>query len=276
MLKNGTLRLAAILLAVPALALGGCSSTPAAAPAGETTAVVQSPTPAPTEAAPPTDAPGLASTVSASMEKITSVSFTSDITAAGQTLKGTGHQKITNGRLEAARITQDMGAAGQMTILIAGGKLYITLPAAAGMTTADKPWLLVDETSTDPRIAALWTSMKGTLESSPLDQYSSFAQSAASVTLVGRETVNGVQATKYNVVVDASKLPAGSEERSKLEAAGLTTIPTDMWVDAQGRPVKFTQELTVQGQQVSTTITFGDYNSPVDIQAPAASEISPS
>jgi len=44
-------------------------------------------------------------------------------------------------------------------------------------------------------------------------------------------------------------------------------------VDAEGRPVKATQELTVQGQDVSTVVSLGDFDQPVTITAPSAEQV---
>lgn len=271
--KHRAFRFAAILLVAPALALGGCSSSPT-----ENTGASQSE--AATTAAPaveaPKDAAGLAKTVQNATKEITTLSFTSEISAAGQVISGSGQQKMSNGKLEAAKISQSMGEMGQIDIVIVDGKVYVKLPAAMGVTTAEQPWVEVNEASSNPTIAAMWTSLKPSLETSPVDTYSNFIQATSSVTFIGPETVDGVETNHYNVVVDPSKLPVGSQEKAQLEAAGLESIPTEMWIDESGRPVKLVQKLDIQGQAFSTTMNFSDYGTAVDISAPAAGEISPS
>jgi hypothetical protein len=44
-------------------------------------------------------------------------------------------------------------------------------------------------------------------------------------------------------------------------------------VDGKGRPVKVTENLTVQGQTVDTTVTIGDFDAPVTITAPPADQV---
>ncbi len=275
--KHRAFRFAAILLVAPALALGGCSSNPTEN-ATENAGTSQSEsaiTTAPAAEA-PKDAASLAQTVQNATKELTTLSFTSEISAAGQIISGSGQQKMSGGKLDAAKISQSMGEMGQIDIVIVDGKVYIKLPAAMGMTTAEQPWVEVNEASSNPTIAAMWTSLKPTLETSPVDTYSNFIQATSSVTLIGPETVDGVKTNHYNVVVDPSKLPAGSQEKAQLEAAGLESIPTEMWIDESGRPVKLVQKLDVQGQAFSTTMNFSGYGTAVDISAPAASEISPS
>ncbi|WP_170835558.1 LppX_LprAFG lipoprotein [Arthrobacter alpinus] len=228
------------------------------------------------EAGAPKDAASLAITVQEATKKLTTLTFTSEMSVAGQVISGSGQQKMSGGKVETAKISQKMGDMGQIDMIIVDGKVFIKLPAAMLLGTAEQPWVEVDEASSNPAIAAMWTSLKPTLESSPVDTYSDFIQATSSVTLVGPETVDGVKTNHYKVDVDPSKLPADSQEKAQLEAAGLTSIPTEMWIDESGRPVKLTQKMDVQGQGLSTTMTFSDYGSPVYITAPPAGEISPS
>ena len=276
--QRRALRFAAIFLVAPALALGGCTSSAGdnAESSPSEAATTAAAAPVTSTAAAPQDAAGLAKTVQEATQKLSTLSFTSEVSAAGQVISGSGQQKMSNGKLEAAKISQSMGEMGQMDIIIVDGKVYLKLPPALGVTTDAQPWVEVSENSSNPVIATMWSSLKPTLETSPVNTYSSFIEATSSVTLVGPETLDGVETSHYSVVIDPGKLPAGSQEKAQLEAAGLDSIPTDMWIDKSGRPVKMVQKLDVQGQAMSTTMTFGDYDAAVDISAPAAGEISPS
>lgn len=269
--KRRSLRFAATFMLLPAVALGGCSTAPADKPAASQ---ATSATVAAVEA--PKDAASLAKAVQDATSQMTTVSFTSEVAVAGQVISGSGQQKMSGGKLDSANITQSMGELGQLEMILIDGKVYIKLPTTMKMTTNEQPWLEVSEGSSNPAIAAMWTSLKPTLESSPVDTYSNFIQATSSVTLVGPDTVDGVKTNHYNVVIDPSKLSPKSKEKAQLEAAGLTSIPTEMWIDESGRPVKLTQKLEVQGQTLSTTIAFSNYGSPVTVTAPPAGEISPS
>lgn len=269
--KGRPYRFAACILLLPALALGGCSATPAdtaGAPQSAATTV------AAVEA--PKDAASLAKFVQEATNQMTTLSFTSEMMLGGQVISGSGQQKMSGDKLEAATISQKMGEMGQIDMIIVDGKVYAKLPVAMKLTTAEQSWVEISATSSNSVIAAMWTSMKPSLESSPVDTFSNFVQASSSVTLVGPETVDGVKASHYSVIIDPSKLSAGSTEKAQLESAGLSTIPTEMWIDEVGRPVKLVQKMEIQGQSLSSTMTFSNYGSPVNIKAPSANEISPS
>lgn len=75
--------------------------------------------------------------------------------------------------------------------------------------------------------------------------------------------------------MDVSKLPTTSAlSKQALAASGLKTIPVQLWVDDQGRPVKLTERLHVQGQTLHTVSTISRYNQPVTITAPPANQVS--
>jgi hypothetical protein len=87
-------------------------------------------------------------------------------------------------------------------------------------------------------------------------------------------TVNGVKTTHYKIVVDIAKLPANLPGKDSLGASGLSTLPLDLYVDDQGRPIRVSEDFKVQGQAVSTNVTVSRYNQPVTVVAPPASQVS--
>jgi hypothetical protein len=48
----------------------------------------------------------------------------------------------------------------------------------------------------------------------------------------------------------------------------------DLWVDRQGRLRKVTENLTVKGQRVATTVEIGQFDAPVTITPPPADQVS--
>jgi hypothetical protein len=103
-----------------------------------------------------------------------------------------------------------------------------------------------------------------------------FAKAASSVTPNGSDTINGVRADHYSVVVDVKKLPDTYPGKGALVSAGLTTIPVELWVDSKGRPVQVTEKISVSGQEATTKVGISKYNVPVSISAPPASQVSTS
>lgn len=96
-----------------------------------------------------------------------------------------------------------------------------------------------------------------------------------SLELVGQEEVDGVDADHYKAVMNTASyadvlgLPADA-------AAGLPkTIPFDIWIDGENRPVKYDVSLSAQGVTTSTSQTYYDYGADVDITVPEDSDTVP-
>lgn len=85
---------------------------------------------------------------------------------------------------------------------------------------------------------------------------------------VGEESIEGVATTHYKATMstknyaDVLGLPA---EAAKLMPA---TMPFDMWIDEENRPVKMTLEFDIAGQKSSTEQTYFDYGADIDVTVP--------
>jgi hypothetical protein len=148
----------------------------------------------------------------------------------------------------------------------------VQLPPSINRT--GKAWALVSTSSSNPVIKQLATTLESAQQSASLQQYTDFTEAASGLQVVGQEQVAGADATHYHLTVDVTKLPQASPGREQLLTAGVLSLPVDVWVDAKGRPVKLTEELTVQDQQVSTVVTVGSFDAPVSITAPPADQVS--
>jgi hypothetical protein len=74
-------------------------------------------------------------------------------------------------------------------------------------------------------------------------------------------------------VVDAAKLPAALPARQHMPASGVGTIPVQLYLDSTDRPVRVSDQVTVQGQKVATDVVFSRYDEPVTITAPPAGQV---
>jgi hypothetical protein len=222
-------------------------------------------------AAPPTDAAGLAAALQQGARSIRSAHLSLLVSAAGQTIDGQGDETLSAGKLQDLDLTETVPGAGQIRILMAGGQTYVQLPAS--VNRSGKPWTLVSTSSSNPVVAQLASTLEQTQQSASLDQYTAFTRAATGLQVVGPEQVGGADATHYKISVDVTRLPETQPGREQLLSAGLTTLPVDLWVDAEGRPVKVTEDLTVQGQTVDTTVTIGNFDAPVTITAPPADQV---
>jgi hypothetical protein len=218
----------------------------------------------------PSDAAGLAAFLEDGTASIRSAHLELEVDAAGNSIKGSGDETLKDGTAEAFDLTETIPGVGDIRVLLVDGQTYVQLPA--GLNPSDKPWLLISADSTNPVVQQLATSLQSVTSSSSLDQYTAFTQ-AATVTVVGTEQVDGADATHYALNVDVTKLPNDTAGRSDLLSAGLVKLPVDLWVDDHGRPVKVSEELTVQGQKVTTLVTLGNFDEDVTITAPPADQV---
>ncbi|MBV9650131.1 MAG: hypothetical protein JO296_08330 [Pseudonocardiales bacterium] len=262
-----TRRLVAAAMVCLAIAVPSCSTS--GHPSGASATSISSAGPA---SPGPTDAAGLAGLLHRGISSVSSVHLALNVTSPGQTINGEGDAKLASGTLQALDITEQLGPAGKRRLLIVDQATYAQVPEAANQ--ASKPWVLVTRDSPNPAVRNMATSLEAVRKSASLDHFSTFASAAQSVQLVGKESLNGSPVTHYLVNVDVAKLPENTPGRQPLLGAGVTTLPIELYVDDQGRPVKATQDITVQGQRTSTVIAFSRFNAPVSISAPPSDQVS--
>jgi hypothetical protein len=263
---------AALMLAGFAVALAGCASSGAGSAPTSTSTSPTSSSPASSASssagAVTPAALAFAHRVAGAFRQVTSAHFELSTTVNDTSNLGSGDEKISGGKLQAMRISEDLpGMNGGIEMLYVAGKVYIKVPPAFNKT--GKPFELVSTSSSDPRIRKLASTINNSIASGSLKTLSDFAAGAMTVKLVGKSPAG----THYSVVVDPTKLPASYPGRAALLAAGITTIPIDVYLDSQGRPVLFTERLSVKGHVVTTKVTVSRYNQPVTISAPPASQL---
>lgn len=259
--------LAVLATAATTAVLAGCGSGSTHAASGD--AASTSPA-APSSAATPTDAAGLAQLLEKSNASVSSAHLTMTVAAGSVVISGVGNELLSQGKLKAMDLTETVPKVGELRVLIAAGKTYLKLPAS--VNHAVKPWVLVSPTSSNPVVRRLGTTLQSIEQTTSLDQFTAFT-SAARIARHMQETLDGAQVTHYVLSVDLAKLPASLPGKQQLTAAGLTTLPVDLWVDQRGRMVKFVENLDVKGQHVATTLNVGQYNAPVTVTPPPADQV---
>ncbi|MGH3719572.1 MAG: hypothetical protein ACRDRI_12195 [Pseudonocardiaceae bacterium] len=198
------------------------------------------------------------------------------MSAAGQTIKGEGDEKLSGATLQAGDISEEIGPdlTLRLRLIIIDRTTYAQLPAE--LNPAGKPWVRLTPDSSNPTIRTMATLIESVRNSASLDQSTTFTSAARRVTLVGKESLDAVPVTHYSIEVDVAKLPSTTPGRQTLLGAGVTTLPVELSVDDEGRPVKLTQDVTVQGQSASTVITLSRFNAPVSISAPPPDQVATS
>lgn len=157
---------------------------------------------------------------------------------------------------------------------------------AAGLPVPDgKEWV---EISLPSQMAgdSLPFVQPGDVNASPMDLLSALTSVASKVSDLGSATIRGVAVTHYRVIVDLAK--AEAHQRLEAPAAfhafasslGSSTLPVDVWVDAQARVSRIEISLPVPsgsgmpgGFRVTEAADFYDFGIPVQVSAPPASEV---
>jgi hypothetical protein len=221
----------------------------------------------------PTTAQQLGAKLVSGYRSITSAHLNLTFTIAGITVTGSGDEKVSQGTLTAMKLSESLPTGGTIQVIHVDNKTYVKLPAAENHT--GKPYILVSPQSSSPIVQQLAGSLNTALSAASIKTYDTFVRAAKSIKVDGHETVAGVGATHYTVVVDVTKLPTTSAfSKQALAASGIKTIPVDLWIDDQGRPVKIVEKLSIQGKSLNVTATIGKYNQPVSIAAPPANQVS--
>jgi hypothetical protein len=261
--------------AAVALALSACGS--ASGTSGSAAA-------APTSAGPSASAsPSASAAVASSANAVALQTAALATTSAGSaklTLDETTQSDGKTVTVQGSGVT-DLGSPGngQFTLSTSGQSVqirvldkvaYELLPASLrGKASGGKPWIRIDAADAGADATAV---------SAPnASQQLSFLKAARDITEVGTETVDGVSTTHYRMQADLSQL------KGTLGGASLpTSVPVDVWVNAQHRIVREKVSLSVsvkpspsaapqQATNVST-IQLSDFGTPVAVTAPPAGQ----
>ncbi|HEX9343747.1 MAG TPA: hypothetical protein VF995_09055 [Actinomycetota bacterium] len=159
---------------------------------------------------------------------------------------------------------------GQTTItLLADGVLYQQLPPSFA-DRLGRHWVKLDLSGLGAAAQPNVQDVSHTLE---------LLTGAANFRQIGSDTIRVGTATHYQGTVDRAKLDDSNlapQLRQWLDRSGATTIPSDAWVDQQGRLAKLRYTLNLANPStqtrvatVVTTLEFWDFGTPVDVQLPA-------
>jgi hypothetical protein len=192
-------------------------------------------------------------------------------TVSGQTILGTGDEQLKDGTPSALHLTEKMPTGVSLELVLIGTKIYAKLPASLYKT--EKPWVLISTHSSTAAIKQLASTIESTRSTASLNSITELIGAATSVRSSGRRSVGAVPTTRYTVVVSPAKLPTAYPGRTELLAAGLTSVPVEIDIDADGRPARVSETVTTGGATVATTITLSQFDQPVSIQPPPADQV---
>jgi hypothetical protein len=211
------------------------------------------------------------------------VAITGKVSAAGQEipLDGTGvvDLKGKHGRMQ---MTTTVPGKGEVKIeeLLDGLVLYMRSDALTASLPGGKHWIKLDLEALSHK-AGFDLAQLQQLGGSDPTQWLSYLKTAAGVEKVGSEDINGTPTTHYHATIDLDKVAdrAGSAAagvRRLEQVTGSKTLPTDIWIDDQGRVRRQALDYSIKQpapMRIQFTIDFERFGVPVDVHTPDASDI---
>lgn len=204
-------------------------------------------------------------TVMAAMEEAGSFTFTTTSDSAGQAQEMAGEARFGDDGVE----MKATGTGAQaMDMILIDKTMYMKSPA---LGTGDK-WLKID--LSDPN------SIFGMIgKATDPEVMFKAMESPKKLELVGGEEVDGVETNHYRITMDPTSYLKAMEFPEAMADMLPKELVTDMWVDGDNLPRKFSQtvEVTAAGGGPATTSntegTYSDFGTDVEIEAPPASEV---
>lgn len=198
-----------------------------------------------------------------------SVHMSGSFTVQGQRITLAADESLTGGSIKdaAAAVTLNISGMGSVEVRVVAGVVYVH-PGDLGLPTMSaKPWMKIDLTDQSNPMGAAFAKIAAM---NPADLTKAF-ESISTLTEVGSETVDGIQATHYTVSVDTAHVgDLLGMPHSDMAGSMPKTVTYDVWVDGANRPVK----MVVDNPMVTVDLHFSKWGQPVHVVAPPASQVS--
>lgn len=190
--------------------------------------------------------------------------------AGGTSVTGVGDETVSNGKVVSIDLSESVGAT-KLRFIILNGKVYAQLPPS--LYPATKPWVQISSSTTNVQLQQLYSSFQSSIQTGTGDSVRLLTSAATGLKLEGVEQLDGTPSQHYSMTVVIANLPSTFPNKSALTQSGLTNLPFDLYVDAQGHVRKVTEDFTVSGQHVTTVVTLSKIDQPVHVTAPPADQI---
>ncbi|MEW1718542.1 DUF1396 domain-containing protein [Streptomyces sp. NPDC093109] len=224
-------------------------------------------------------------------EKITSLSYTMEGKIPGEgAVTGEVAMSMDPQAMRMKMAGNLDGEDQEIEILITSGGMYIGGDSAASDPDMDgKRWIKFPVGSLDAMTAAEngespLGGMGGQVDRNPAAESASLT-AAKDLKKVGEETVGGVKTTHYTGSLplsameeslkglDAKRKAQREKSLKAYEDMGIDTLTMDMWIDGNDRTKQFRTRAATEDGPLDMTVKFVDYNKPVEIKEPPASEV---
>lgn len=183
----------------------------------------------------------------------------------------------------ALSMTMNMSSMDISEILV-GDTIYMKMPQLSSML-GGKTWAKLNLSSLGSLGSSFQSLLDSAKNSDPTQQLQPLLASG-DLHKVGTETVDGVQAEHYSGTVNpatafdsslaAQNLTADqiAQLKSFMKASGVSTETIDVWVAANGLPVRETVSSSTSAGAFKMDMHLSDWGAPVSISAPPADQVS--
>jgi hypothetical protein len=205
------------------------------------------------------------------------------MSAAGQEIPlaaaGVFDLKARRGRMQ---MTTSFPGKGEVKIeeLVDGLILYLRSDALTAGLPGGKHWVKVDLEALGRKQGFDFAQLQQLGGGSDPSQWLTYLKNAGSVERLGAEEINGTATTHYRATIDLDKLAsahggAAASVGQLEQIMGSTTLPTDIWVDGQGRVRRQALDYSISQptpMRFAFTIDYERFGVPVDLHRPDAGD----
>ncbi len=177
---------------------------------------------------------------------------------------------------------------GEMEVVFHELVVYMKFPLLTDQLPGNKEWMKIDLEAVGRQQGVDLGALSNLNQGDPTQALQYLRATSGGVEEVGREEVRGEETTRYRATTDLRKVPdaAPPEERERLrqtidqvvEATGEGEIPTEVWIDDEGRVrrQRYTQQLPGAGDrkaEMTFTMELFDFGVEVDAKPPPAGQV---
>lgn len=211
-----------------------------------------------------------ASAVTSATSQSRSVHINGVVAVQGQhvTFNADAARPVSSGGTPSAVATVSVAGMAKVEVRIVDGSLYVNRSQLPMLPVpGDKPWVKVPLGGSSSPFGSLF----GQIGSLRGDLLGKTFHSVTHVTKLGPANIDSVQTMHYRVTVNVSQARSLLGVPPQAGSAQLPrTITYDVWLDSQNRPTM----VSMVNPNFSLTLTFSDWNEPVHVIAPPASQVS--
>jgi hypothetical protein len=199
------------------------------------------------------------------MREAETFAFETTSGSAGQTQTMTGQARF---GADGVEMQASSTGAQAMEMILLGKAMYMKSP---DLGTGDK-WLKIDLSDPDSLFGMIGKA------TDPEVMFKAM-EAPKKLELVGSEDVDGVETNHYRITLDPTQYLKAMEFPAAMADMLPDELVTEMWVDADDLPRKFTQTMQIPavggGKPTTTTTegTYSDFGTDVEIEEPPASQV---